>query len=190
MTDYVGRLEAQEIHRKRLFRALATTGLILVVLSGELHAQQRADFDLSSSFSVLPNGRFVQNYLHESYGTTLHGVVVSSARYPAPWFGLLAEGGIGRRLLSLGVGPRLIIPVGRITPFAQVLLGVASADDNVLGGESTFGVFAYQPGGGADFWLRQNLAFRVAVDYFAPETGHRYAKRRYAAGLVFRRRPH
>jgi len=84
-------------------------------------------------------------------------------------------------------GPRLSIPVGKVTPFAEVMFGVAHVHN---GGDlpSTANTsFATALGGGLDYRLSKLFAVRLEVDYlktrFYSTTQNNL---RLSPGLVFR----
>lgn len=89
-------------------------------------------------------------------------------------------------------GPRLSIPIGNFTPFAEALFGVG----HISNGGSTFGgnlpstsntSFATALGGGLDFKIVRPIAWRVEADYLRTHfysTGQNAV--RLSTGVVFR----
>src|ERR1700691_3470113 len=91
--------------------------------------------------------------------------------------------------ISYLFGPRVNFRGGRVTPFAQVLLGAVWASDAiVLGSKTAFGMTA---GGGLDFTVTRHIAIRpVQAEYFLTKfpdgLNNRQNNFRYSAGIVFR----
>jgi opacity protein-like surface antigen len=91
--------------------------------------------------------------------------------------------------ISYLFGPRINLRRGKITPFAQVLLGAVWASDAiVLGSKTAFGMTA---GGGLDFTVSRHIAIRpVQAEYFLTKfpdgLNNRQNNFRYSAGIVFR----
>jgi opacity protein-like surface antigen len=85
------------------------------------------------------------------------------------------------------VGPRLSVPVGKFTPFGEVMVGVAHIHNGgTLPGPSNTS-FAYALGGGLDYRLFGPIAVRAEGDYlrtkFFSSTQNNL---RLSAGVVFR----
>lgn len=91
-------------------------------------------------------------------------------------------------------GPRVSVRhFGRVTPFAEVLFGVAHADASIAGGSGSDNAFAMTAGGGLDYRLTDHLAIRpVKVDYlltrFSESAPSRQSQNnlRVSTGIVFR----
>ena len=86
-------------------------------------------------------------------------------------------------------GPRLSIPVGSFTPFAEVMIGVAHISNSGVGdlpstSNTSFGTAV---GGGLDFKIVRPIAWRVEADYlqtrFYSTTQNNL---RLSTGIVFR----
>lgn len=109
-------------------------------------------------------------------GLSFNGGVGSFAYNITHMFSAVGEvggyqnGGVGGSGVSVTTasylfGPKISKSVGKITPFAQTLLGGAHAK---LGGSGSGGssAFALAVGGGVDFGLTRHLALRVGqLDY-------------------------
>lgn len=84
-------------------------------------------------------------------------------------------------------GPRLSIPVGKVTPFAEAMFGLAHIHN---GGDlpgPTNTSFATALGGGLDYRLIKFLALRLEVDYVQTRFySTRQDNLRLSPGLVFR----
>jgi Outer membrane protein beta-barrel domain len=91
--------------------------------------------------------------------------------------------------ISYLFGPRVNLRSGRITPFAQVLLGAMWASDAIVLGSKT--AFATTAGGGIDVTVSRHFAVRpVQAEYvltkFPDGADNRQNNFRYSAGVVFR----
>jgi hypothetical protein len=91
--------------------------------------------------------------------------------------------------ISYLAGPRVNFRGGRVTPFAQVLLGAMWASDAIVLG-SKF-AFATAAGGGIDVRVSRHFAVRpVQAEYFLTKfrdgANDRQNNFRYSAGIVFR----
>ena len=119
-----------------------------------------------------------------SHSVSINGWEGSLEGKFAPWVGMVADFGVGYGsenqfpaiTCPIGVspcgrptdvkrytvlfGPRVSVPVGRFTPFAQFLLGAAHANDT----GSTDTSFATAIGGGLDYRLIHGLALRFQGD--------------------------
>jgi hypothetical protein len=115
-----------------------------------------------------------------------------------PWLGVVGDLGgyaVARNgfatahQISYLFGPRVNFREGRVTPFAQVLLGAMWASDAiVLGSKTAFGTTA---GGGIDVKVSRHFAVRpVQAEYFLTKfpdgDNNRQNNFRYSAGVVFR----
>ena len=82
--------------------------------------------------------------------------------------GNVASSGQSLTLLSYQVGPRFYLPLKRVTPFGQVLVGGAHAFNPAFGGVGhSADAFAATVGGGVDLSLNRMFALRlVEADYF------------------------
>jgi hypothetical protein len=115
--------------------------LLLAVSCCTVYAQDSSKFDLSLSGSYL----HVHSSPSSNLGTqSLYGGELSvSYKFKRPWLRLVGDFGlntagtrnsgiIGLPLsgsqMSFLAGPRLVLPLGRLSPFAQSLFGVAHAD--------------------------------------------------------------
>jgi hypothetical protein len=91
--------------------------------------------------------------------------------------------------ISYLFGPRVNFRRGRVTPFAQVLLGAIWASDAiVLGSKTAFGTTA---GGGIDVTVSRHFAEGpIQAEYFLTKfpdgANDRQDNFRYSAGIVFR----
>jgi hypothetical protein len=115
-----------------------------------------------------------------------------------PWLGVVGDLGgyaVARNgfatthQISYLAGPRVNFRGGRVTPFAQVLLGAMWASDAIVLG-SKF-AFATAAGGGIDVRVSRHFAVRpVQAEYFLTKfpdgDNNRQNNFRYSAGIVFR----
>jgi opacity protein-like surface antigen len=115
-----------------------------------------------------------------------------------PWLGIVADLGgyaVARNgfatthQISYLFGPSVNFRRGRVTPFAQVLLGAIWASDAiVLGSKTAFGTTA---GGGIDVTLSRHVAVRpIQAEYFLTKfpdgATNRQNNFRHSAGIAFR----
>lgn len=100
-----------------------------------------------------------------------------------------SESGASLKVHSFLFGPRVSATTGKVTPFVQALFGVAhsnaSFEGTGLGSSNNFGMTL---GGGFDYNLKSNVAWRVAkFDYFMVRgSGDTFNNFRIATGLVFK----
>jgi opacity protein-like surface antigen len=84
-------------------------------------------------------------------------------------------------------GPRASVSIGRYTPFAQFLIGLAHQRDSSTGISNSDTTFASAIGGGLDYKLIKGVAARVQVDsirtHFFEGTQNIF---RLSTGLLFR----
>ena len=96
-----------------------------------------------------------------------------------------ALGHVDTRRYTFLVGPRVSIPVGRFTPFAQAVFGAGHVSNNPLLGSDTS--FATAIGGGLDYKLIKGLAWRFQGDElhtrFYGSTQNHF---RFSTGIVVR----
>ena len=89
---------------------------------------------------------------------------------------------------ELTFGPRGSVSIGRYTPFAQLLIGLAHQTDSGRGGTSNSDTtFATAIGGGLDYKLIKGVAWRVQMDSIHTHffgSGHNDI--RFSTGIVFR----
>lgn len=110
------------------------------------------------------------------------------------WLGLVGDlggyytsNGFTGGVITYMFGPRLNLRGhGKVTPFAQVLLGGARSIDN-----SPLNAFAMTVGGGVDINISQHFSIRpVQAEYlltkFTDGANNRQNNFRYSAGVVFR----
>jgi opacity protein-like surface antigen len=85
------------------------------------------------------------------------------SRYPAQYLNT----GINGTLSTYLFGPRVSYRhFGRITPFGEVLFGVAHAGVSIVGLGNSDNTFAMSLGGGVDYKLTNRFAIRpIKVDY-------------------------
>jgi hypothetical protein len=81
-----------------------------------------------------------------------------------PWVGVVADisgnYGAGESLHNVLFGPRVSVPIGRFTPFAQALVGVGHSSGNATSNTS----FADAIGGGIDYRLIHGIGWRFQLD--------------------------
>ena len=110
------------------------------------------------------------------------------------WLGIVGDlggyytsNGFGAGIFSYLFGPRINLRGhGKVTPFAQALLGGARSIDN-----TPLNAFAMTAGGGVDFKISEHVAIRpVQAEYFLTKftdgASSRQNSFRHSAGIVFR----
>ena len=126
---------------------------------------------------------------------SLNGADVSASYQAKPWLRLVADFGLasaGYRSSYL-LGPCFVLPLGRATPFAQVLFGVAHANAGTFDNGSKQTDFAWALGGGFDYQLTPRFALRpmqleVLRTNFFELQGSKLTQNDFRAftGIVFR----
>ena len=138
-------------------------------------------------------------------GFSLNGGSASIAYNAKSWLSGVADFGAYHNGNILGTGtdgtlstylfgPRVSYHhSGRITPFGEVLLGVAHAGANIAGTSGSDNAFAMSLGGGVDYKLTDRFAIRpIKVDYLMTRfsetgTGNQTQNNlRVSTGIVFR----
>jgi len=85
------------------------------------------------------------------------------------------------------VGPRLSVPVGKFTPFAELMVGVAHIHTGGTLPSPSNTSFAYALGGGLDYRIFRPIALRVEGDYLRTKFfNSRQNNFRLSVGVVFR----
>jgi opacity protein-like surface antigen len=85
------------------------------------------------------------------------------------------------------VGPRLSVPVGKFTPFGELMVGVAHIHTGGTAPSPSNTSFAYALGGGLDYRVFRPIALRVEGDYLRTKFySTRQNNFRLSVGVVFR----
>ena len=85
------------------------------------------------------------------------------------------------------VGPRLSVPVGNFTPFAELMVGAAHIHTGGTLASPSNTSFAYALGGGLDYRVFRPIALRVEGDYLRTKFfNSRQNNFRLSVGVVFR----
>lgn len=85
------------------------------------------------------------------------------------------------------VGPRLSVPVGNFTPFAELMVGAAHIHTGGTLPSPSNTSFAYALGGGLDYRVFRPIALRVEGDYLRTKFfNSRQNNFRLSVGVVFR----
>ena len=187
----------------------ACIGVVLFLFAGLANAQiPSGNVFLGFSYERTNSSEFSPNLIGTTLSSpNLHGWEASFEGKIVPFVGIVGDvsGHYGSQnfteatpngLLNINVtgheqeylvGPRLSIPVGKFTPFAEVMVGAAHIHSGgTLPGPSNSS-FAYALGGGLDYRLFGPVAARVEGDYlrtkFFSSTQNNL---RLSAGVVFR----
>jgi opacity protein-like surface antigen len=108
--------------------------------------------------------------------------------------GNILNSGVSGTISTYLFGPRVSYRhFGRVTPFGQVLFGVARADASAFGTSGSQTGFAMTAGGGVDYQLMRHLALRpVQAEYLLTRFDNGISETqnqnnlRISAGVVFR----
>jgi hypothetical protein len=83
-------------------------------------------------------------------------------------------------------GPRVSLPVGRLTPFAHALFGVSHASETAPGFSDSFTAFGKAFGGGFDYRLVHGIGWRFQADDLQTSWfGTTQNNIRFSTGVVF-----
>jgi opacity protein-like surface antigen len=170
--------------------ALLLVGLFASPLMAQ--AQGTPRYEIAGGYSFMHDQDISENFPK--------GWVLSGGGRVMTWLDLVAEVGGNSKTLSIPgdapkikvstfmVGPKFTARAyGRVTPFAQVLLGAAWASTKVVDVGDTVTDFAYQPGGGIDWAFKPNVGARVEGDYRIIRTDAGSSKEsRFVVAAVFR----
>jgi opacity protein-like surface antigen len=138
------------------------------------------------------------NNLPPSESFNANGLSGQIAYNANSWLGLAGElsgyalarkGFATTHQISYLFGPRINLRHGKITPFAQVLLGRVWAEDGITFGSVT--AFGMTAGGGIDLRVSRHIAIRPAQgEYFLTKffdgNNNRQNNFRFGAGIVLR----
>jgi opacity protein-like surface antigen len=123
-----------------------------------------------ASAQVPTSGNIFFGYSHNSADSNggprfgLNGWDGSLEGKVAPWVGIVADlsgaYGSGDSLHTVVFGPRLSVPVGRITPFAHALVGVS----HISGHSTSDTSFGDALGGGLDYQFLDRIGWRFQID--------------------------
>jgi hypothetical protein len=123
-----------------------------------------------ASAQVPTSGNIFFGYSHNSADSNggprfgLNGWDGSLEGKVAPWVGIVADlsgaYGSGDSLHTVVFGPRLSVPVGRITPFAHALVGVS----HISGHSTSDTSFGDALGGGFDYQFLDRIGWRFQID--------------------------
>jgi hypothetical protein len=131
-----------------------------------------AKLDLSLGYSYVQLASSATNGLGSE---SRHRAEMSVSYQLEPWLRVVADFGLGRAgnrssdivgtsprraAFTYLLGPRLILPLGRATPFAQFLLGAAHANAGMFDGSTKQTDFAWALVGGFDYQLTPHFALR------------------------------
>lgn len=168
-------------------RIFLTAAVILLSAAGS-RAQDTPAAEVSASYSYLRFG--------VSNGINMNGGSGSIAGNVNSWLGVVgdfggytkSESGANFHGYTYLFGPRFSYrKSGRVTPFAQVLVGGSHGTLNVFGSSGSGNGFAYGAGGGVDLGLNKHIALRPQVDYIGMRfSGSNVNTIRCSFGVVFR----
>ncbi|MBN2241058.1 MAG: outer membrane beta-barrel protein [Acidobacteria bacterium] len=179
-------------------KKLLLSAVLLLTLSALAAAQDTPAVEIFGGYSFV---RLTDTGPSNDASTNLNGWDASIVFNANQWAGFVADIGgyyttdfdADLKTHSIMFGPKFAMRKGAVTPFAQVLFGVAMARAN----DSESGVeylnendFAMALGGGIDINVAPAIAIRPAqVEYLgirSEETGDFKNSFRYSAGIVFK----
>jgi len=155
-------------------------------------AQDQPRADIAVSYSFLNDSDLDETFKW--------GWVGAATVHATDWLALVGEvGGNYRTLEAFDIeidlsvhsflgGARFGAPLGKVTPFGQILLGQAraSVSAGALDESESVSGFAFQPGAGVDIALGRRTALRVQGDYRAiSDDGDTSSEFRFAVGVAF-----
>jgi opacity protein-like surface antigen len=181
---------------------LVVSLLAVMALSGvSAHAQDTPKIDIFAGYSYVREnpstagvGSFSLNGGSASVAYNANSWLSGVADFGGYHSGNILKTGADGTLSTYLFGPRVSYRhFGRITPFGEVLFGVAHASASIGGGTASDNAFAMTVGGGVDYKLTNRIAIRpVKVDYLMSrfsETGNGSNTQnnlRVSTGIVFR----
>jgi hypothetical protein len=71
---------------------------------------------------------------------------------------------VNTNMNSVVLGPRVSVPIGKLTPFAEALFGASHRHDSASGFSESDTSFATALGGGVDYRLIHGIGWRVQAD--------------------------
>ncbi len=182
-------------------KLLVSVLAVLSLFGATVRAQETSKVDVFAGYSYFrlnPSTAGASSF-------SLNGGSASIAYNANNWLSGVADFGAYRNGNILGTGadgtlstylfgPRVSYRhFGRVTPFGEVLFGVAHASASIAGTSGSNNAFSMSVGGGFDYKLSQHFAIRpVKVDYLLtrfPETGTSNQTQnnlRVSTGIVFR----
>ncbi len=182
-------------------KLLVSLMAVLSLFGATARAQETPKVDVFAGYSYFRNNPSTAG----ASSFSLNGGSASVAYNANNWLSGVADFGAyhNGNILSTGTngtlstylfGPRVSYRhFGRVTPFGEVLFGVAHAGASIAGTSGSDNAFAMSLGGGFDYKLSQHFAIRpVKVDYLLtrfPETGTSNQTQnnlRVSTGIVFR----
>jgi outer membrane immunogenic protein len=168
-------------------KMILLVAVILLMAAGS-RAQDTPAAEVSASYSYLRLG--------VSNGVNQNGGSVSIAGNLNHWFGIVADVGgyhaapfgVGLNTLTYMGGPRFSYrSSGRVTPFAQVLLGGARTSASAFGTSASTNGLTFGAGGGVDLGVTRHIALRPQLDYIGMRfSGNTVNTIRGSFGIVFR----
>jgi opacity protein-like surface antigen len=194
-----------------MMRKWAVVGFAFLFFSVAVSAQTDSKGNISFGYSFARTNLSPTGALGPSISSSNLGGWYTSFEYkPLPWLG--AEADFGGRYGTEHVapfcevipvcpsplnananvhtflfGPRVSVPLGKVTPFAHALFGGAHTSANGTGFSLSDTSFATALGGGADFRLTKTLGWRVQGDFLQTRFFNTSQNDfRFSTGLVVR----
>lgn len=146
--------------------------VVIFLTAGCAFAQETPKADVSIGYSFLRLG--------STGGVNQQGGTVAVAGNLNNWVGIVGDFGVyhsspfgvSLNTFTFLVGPRFTANrKGRVSPFAQVLVGGAHMTASIAGLSNSTTPFAIGAGGGVDLRVSRNVALRPQIDYLALRSG-------------------
>lgn len=174
-------------------------GAAVLALAAPAMAQNQPRGDLAASFSVLYDRELPNDVAGISGWLPTGWVVAGAGRLTGP-LSFVGEVGANYKpttyqgldvtlnVYSFLAGIRYTARVNpKVTPFVQMLFGVARASASAMGESASSDAFATQIGGGVDVGVSRKVALRLQGDYRALRASGGYGNEfRLATGIVYK----
>ncbi len=169
-------------------RRVTAVGFAFLFVSTAASAQTASKGNISFGYSYVRADLSPKSPLSPRIGNSnLHGWYISAEYKLIPWFGAVADFGgtygtervvpfceviivcqgplnAQTNVHTFLFGPRAAVSIGRYTPFAQALFGIAHTGASGTGFSNSDTFFATVLGGGVDFRLARTIGWRVQAD--------------------------
>lgn len=188
---------SRRVRRARRRRWLPAVCLgVILVLPAHGAAEETGLFEISGGYTALGSSEIVDGYAA--------GWVVGGAWNAARWLAFGVDVGrnsqqqdvglldVNARFVSVHAGPRFFLPLGRVRPFAHILIGRTDIDLHVRSafppesvGNAFEQSFSWQLGGGVDLSVAARFALRVAFEHHRVSASDPLTQHRILTAVVY-----
>ena len=159
-------------------------------------AQEVGSFEVSGGYTFLGSSEIVDGHAA--------GWVVGGGWNAAQWLALAVDLGrntqqqdvgllkVDASFVSVSAGPRFVIPLGKVRPFGQVLVGSTDVELHVRSelpptsvGNAFERSLSWQVGGGVDVAVERGFALRLVFDYRRVSTSDPFTQKRVLTAVVY-----